>query len=327
MSWKTVAIIGIAAFALTGCGTTYSIAPIPDASQQVRYERGSATVFSEKQLGAVQVTPLGVNGDDRVGFGIAVFNKSGAPANFGTENLSLVQQDGSPGKVMTSIELEHEAKVKAGWAEFAVALAAGMRAYAASQSAVSTTTGTAFTPVGPVSYYSQTYNPALAQANMEIASVETHNDLQSIQTSLDRSVSEIRDRTLQTTTVNPGESYGGIAVVDELSSSTFPQDVTLHVSWNGEDHMFRFTIAKGTAAAVQQASKPLPAPVTTQPMSIESKLPYGHVTNPEPESRQAQAPEAPAPMSYAQWQAKSGSGKPAKTSRTHQAATIVGAVE
>jgi hypothetical protein len=324
MRRKAAVLLGVAAMVLTGCGTAYSIAPIADASQQVRYERGTPTTYSEKQFGAVQVTPLGVNDDNRIGFGIAVYNKSGGPANFGTENLSLIQNDGSPGKVMTSAELEHEAKVKAGWQTFAVALAGGLQAYAASRNAVSTTQGTAYTPVGPVSYNSQTYNPALAQANAEIAGAETGLALHSIQESLERRLASIHGDTLQTTTINPDESYGGIAVVDELSSSNFPQDVMLHVNWNGEEHIFRFTIVKGTDAVVRQASEPAPAPVTVAPLSAEAKLPYGHVAN---TPTTAQETAAPSFVSYNQWgTGDNGHANSGATHKEHRAEVIQGAV-
>ena len=321
MKSTTAVFLGALALLTSGCATQYSVSPIADASQQVRYWHGKPTTYSEMRLGAVQVTPLGVNSDDRVGFSVVVFNKSGQAANFGVENLSLVQADGGPGKIMTSAELEREAKVHAAWQTFAAALAGGAEMYAAARNSESTTEGTAYTPVGPVNYYARTYNPALAQANMQLASMQMSSNLRTIESSLDQKVEQIRGNILQTTTINPGSADGGIAVADTLSSSHFPQDVVLHVNWNGEDHAFKFTVAKGVDQIVQQASQPAAPPTAAEiAMNAPQQAPDGF----------ADTGVVPVVTSYDHWQpaqpvgAKSSS--PQHAPATHAAATIEGAV-
>ena len=299
MRYTSAILIGAFALSVSGCATEYSVSPVADGSQQVRYDHGQPTIYSETKFGAVQITAMGVNSDHRLGFGVAVANKGHTPTNFGVENVSLVQADGTAGKMLTSIELVHEAKVQAGWKMFGAALAGAGQAYAASQSARTTTMGTVYTPAGPASYFATTYNPALAQQGITEAGAQTNANLGSIKADLDQTLASIHDSVLQTTTVNPGDSYGGIAIADTLSSSSYPQAVTLHVNWNGEDHAFRFNVSKGEEAVVQQANQPVP-PTPLVPSSA-AKLPYGYIAAADLPPASADE-QQPAMVSYDQWQ-------------------------
>jgi hypothetical protein len=306
--------LGALALALGGCATEYSVSPVANSAEQVRYWHGKPTIYSEMRFGAVQVVPLGVNGDDRVGFEVVALNKSGEPANFGTENISLTQQNGRPDKIFTTVELDHEAKVKAQWQEFAVALAGGLEMYAASRNSVSTTSGTAYTPLGPVNYYSSTYNPALAQANMQVAGAQMQAGLQTIAYRLDQKLSAIHGSVLQTTTIDPGQADGGVAIADELSSSQFPQQVVLHVNWLGEDHVFTFSVAKGVDQVVRQASAPVAPTATAAEIAASDR---GDASN----AAASQPAHASAMVSFADWK---GSAK--HTAVKSQHAVIEGAV-
>jgi hypothetical protein len=291
-----------ASVALCGCATEYSISPVPGASQQLRYEQGVPTIYSEQKAGVIQITPVGISDDMRLAFGVAAFNKVPGPSNLGVENISLTQEDGSSDKIFTSGELVHEAKVRAQWAEFATALAGGL----AAANSYSTTTGTAYTPIGPVSYHSRSYD---AVGAAEIRSVTSEN-LASIRNSLDHTISGIRGSMLQTTTINAGDSYGGIVVAEKLSSSKYPQQVSLHVNWNGEDHAFNFVVAEGAAKVVQGAAAPAPnapPPARDQAM-VETKLPYGYSDNSQ--EPVAATPSSPQFVSFDQWDKSKKNAKP-----------------
>ena len=284
---------------LCGCSTPYSISPVAAGSQEVRYDHGKPTTYSVMNHGVVQITPLGVNKDDRLGFEIAVFNKGTLPANFGTENLSVVQQDGTPGKVMTTVELEHEAEVKATWAKVAMVVAGGLDAYVAGRNSYRTTNATVRTPYGNASIHARTYDAAAAyQAGHDIG-VETAAGIDSVQASLDETIHSIGQNVLQTTTVDPGMSTGGIAVVDSLSSSNFPQDIVLQVGWNGDSHLFHFTVARGEEAVVREAAHPAAAPTqVAAALAMPSSQPG---TNAVPASQQT-----PTLTSYNAWSKQSG---------------------
>lgn len=298
---RNIVAVGMLAVALSGCASEYSISPAPGAGQQIRYEQGLPTIFSDKRAAAIQVTPLKVTDDMRLAFGIAAFNKTGGPSNFGVENISVEQPDGTPDRVFTSSELIHEAKVDAQWKTFAAALAGGL----ASASAYSTTRGTAYTPVGSVSWSSTSYDPVQAA---EIRA-ETRDNIAGIRASLDRTVSNIHQEALQTTTVNAGDSYGGIVVAAKLSSGQYPQSVALHVNWNGEDHDFRFVVAEGPPTvphAVESAGgdiAPAAGTVTTVAATpaAQVKMQYGYTDNSSGSAESDAFSAAPA-MSFEQWQ-------------------------
>jgi len=244
--------------ALSACSTSYSVAPIPDASQEIRYQQGTPTTYSEMDEGALQVTALGVNDERRLIFSVAAFNKGSGPSNFGVENISIEQQDGSPDQVFTSGELIHEAKVKAAWATFATALAGGLAAAAANNNAYTTTSGY----IGHHSFYMRTYDPGLAYAGTAAASAATAYGIANIQDSLDHSIANIRDGALQTTTIDPDNSYAGIVMAAALQSSQYPQNITMHVRWNGDDHVFRFAVGKG------DIPPPVPANIAQTPTPV-----------------------------------------------------------
>jgi len=228
---------------LTGCATSYSIVPIEGSEGTVRYDKGRATAASQKERGAVRVTPLGVGPDMRITFGIAAFNKGEQSANFGTENIALASQDGTSIHVFTHGELEREAKNAAAAAMIVTALGGAAAAYNAQQNAYSTTTGTVRSSYGgTVSYSSRTYNPGVASLNTAIAGAATGATLLAIDRSLDDTLASLDGRILQTTTIDPGDVYGG-QVVSERLKIKVPTPVLVRVAFNGESHEFRFLIS------------------------------------------------------------------------------------
>jgi hypothetical protein len=267
------------------------------------------------KFGAVQVTPLGVNSEDRVGFAVAVFNKSGGPVNFGIENLALTQEGGAPEQIFTSMELTHEAKVRAQWAQFGMILLGATDAALAGRNAYSTSYTHVYTPYGSASAYSRTYDPEFAYMAGRDAGIATGHALVAIQASLDSTLTRINDQVLQTTTVDPGQSYGGVAIADTLASSKYPQDIVLHVSWADEDHVFKFSVAKGVDQVVRQASQPA-APSAAPAMA---QAPY----IPSPASPAAY-PSATM-VSFDQWNGNSGAAKKASNPAPRPGIYIEGA--
>lgn len=345
------AVLGALLVVLTGCSTEYIVTPIADNSLSVRYDQGHAIVYSDKKFGAVQITPLGMNGDDRLGFSISALNKSGMPANFGIENVSLLQADGTPGKLFTAVELEHEAKVKAGWQTFAAVLGAVAEGAAANANAHSTASGIAYTRAGPVSYHVRTYDPAAAQEGMREAGAQLGDNLQAIKTSLNDTMTTIQNHILQTTTVDPGDSYGGIALADTLSSSKFPQTFALGVNWNGEDHVFRFVVGTDKSPSPEQTAPELaaPAPNATQTAAAapaatvaqpgaqpstavikasfqrKDALPEGYASHSDTSELPAASGDETSPVSFDQWE-KAQHAHSGSNSSAHHGTVISGGV-
>jgi hypothetical protein len=239
------AAIAAAAFVLCACATNYAVTPIGGEGQEVRFAQGIPTTFSDHDRGAVQVSPLGVSQDNqRLLFGVAAFNKSNAPGNLGVENVSASTPDGQPIKVFSVEELVAEARNRAMWQAIGVAVAGGAAAISASQNAYRTTNGTVITPRGGVyTYTAQTYDPTAAAIGTAAAGAATGVALVSIKNSLDSTIGSLRGNGLQTTTIDPGGSYGGEVMAASVPGNKYPQDVVVTVRFNGEEHAFRYNIA------------------------------------------------------------------------------------
>jgi hypothetical protein len=241
---KPILTILALAVGVSGCATNFVLTPQPTGSQTIEYAQGTPTTFSEGEHGAVQVTPIGTTEDHRLIFGVAAFNKGDKPANFGVENLALATTAGGPVKIYTTEELIAEAKRRAMWQAVAVAFAGAAAAYAANANAYHTTYGTAYTPHGTYSFYSRTYDPGLAYVGTAAAGAATGYGLVQIKNSLSQTINGLRGHSLQTTTVGPGDSYGGEVMTDHPEGRSFPQQIELTVHWNGDDHVFQFSVAK-----------------------------------------------------------------------------------
>jgi hypothetical protein len=236
---------------------------------------------------------------------------------------------------VTVDELEHEADVHAGWQRAGVIMLGALSAAAASENAYSTTHTTVYTPHGSVGVISRTYDPAVAYQAGRDAGEMTGNGLAAIQDQLDRTLEGIHDNLLQTTTLAPGDSYGGIAIVDKLDSSKLPQMVSLQVNWNGENHLFRFGIADGEYAVPQQADTP--AALDSQPVlpaiaaTAAPALPLGHVsaaeTTQENAAQENIAPvEVSAPVAYSEWQQENRTKAQGTSAKPRTGIVISGAV-
>lgn len=244
MKFKNIAICITASVSLAGCATNFAATPVPSSDQQIRYTQGIATTFSDKSQASLQVTPLGyIQGDNRLVFGAAAFNKATTAVNFGLENVT-VTYGGSPLKIHTRDELAHEAKVKAAWAAVATVLAGAAAAYAANQNAYHTTSGYVSGPAGTTTFYARSYDPGLAYAGGAAAGAATGYGLVSIKSSLDDTIAHLNGSVLQINTVDPGKSAGGEIIVDMPKGKTFPDPLDIAISWNGEVHNFVFNIAK-----------------------------------------------------------------------------------
>lgn len=232
-----------AAVMLSGCAVSYSVTPQATAGQEVRYLRGVPTVLEDRPNGAMQVTPLGVSQGGRVILGLAAFNKATANANFGIENLHSASAAGDL-KVYSKDELEHEARVRAEWAAFAAVLAGAAAGYAAQQNAYSTTNGYIATPRGVATFSAVSYDPTAAAIGTAGAAAATGYTLNSIKNNMDDTISHLNGAIIQTTTISPGESYGGEVIIDMPKGKDWPKSLVLNANWNGQDYGFAFDIAK-----------------------------------------------------------------------------------
>ena len=238
------AALAASALCLVGCASTeYSMTPTGDAGGAVSYQSGQATVASEKDHSAVKVTPMGTNGYGMMKFGVAVLNRSSAPANIGTEDITLSDSLGSSLHVYTVAELTKAAQRRAATAEVLLALAGAAAAYGDSQSAYTTTYGN----VGGTTYTATTYNPYLANDLAERDAANTGAAMSSVNASLNNVLANLNNSALQMTTVQPNNLFGGLvwaAPPKGLSEAKTPPVVTVTVEFAGDVHTFHFSLSK-----------------------------------------------------------------------------------
>lgn len=238
-----VALISISAPAIAA--DKWAIQPVPTGQETVRYDKGVPTLDLEMKDGVVQITPLPLD-HGSLSFGVAVYNDGRQPVNMGTENVS-VQFGTIPVPVFTRETLEKKAKNRAMWASIALAAAGGLAAYGAA-SQRNHYRSTFVTPRG--TYRSHWSGPSAAgQIQAAAIAAGTGVGIASINNQLDRTLAELGDEIVQTTTVDPGESYAGRIVLAKIKPSKLPARVQVTVNWNGEAYPFTFQIAKrGTVA-------------------------------------------------------------------------------
>ena len=220
--------------------------PLPQEGATVRYENGTPTMDLRREHGAVQVTPLGLD-HGRLTFGISFLNMGEGAANFGVENIRA-SAAGRELAVLTRERLDQMARNRAMWSQVAVAVAAGVGAYAAST-------------IGDGHYghgyghghgygygygHHGSYHDAdglfLAAASVGAGAV----GIGQIQSRLDATRAALGDEIIQTTTVDPGDGYGGRIVIDRIQgrNSAWPQEVVLRFLLNGEDYPFAFRVTR-----------------------------------------------------------------------------------
>ena len=238
--------VSAAALCLAGCATSYSVTPIASSSQQVSYDRGAAMVMSKKDHGAVRVAPTSTAFQGQMSLGVVAFNDGQTPANLGTENVHVFTANGTPVPVLTYEELAKRAKRAAAWATFAVALSGAANAYAASQPTTVNSYGSVYGSRGGYATYSSTstvYNPANAALANSINQANTTRSLNQINATLESTLNGLGNSVLRTTTVQPGQAFGGNVILDTPKfAKGEEQALRVVVDFNGEAHEFRFSV-------------------------------------------------------------------------------------
>ena len=192
----------------------YEFNPVEVDGSSIRYLQGVPTVSMADETGGVMVTQS-EELYGRVRMNIAFTNASDLPVNFGVENITATI-DGQPVEIMTAEGLEKIAKRKAGWANFAVAMAGGLGAVAANMNANRTYTTVGHTRYG--SYYSQTTvrDPAAAAIGTAASVGGAGYAMSRINANLESTLGAIQNNIIQTTTVDPQGNYGGMLVLDKF---------------------------------------------------------------------------------------------------------------
>lgn len=211
--------------------------PIKGLDQTIRFEQGVPTIEDDKPQAGVRVVPIPGMDHGSLQFNVVVFNKSGAPINIGSENISL-RHGGMTLACFTKDELAKKAKNRAMWSQIGYAMLAG--AAAASQN--NDTTITTMTPRGGI-YRTVIQRPGLS--NGQLATVAAGGGAIALsQIGLQKTLEALDGQIIQTTTLDPQMGYGGRVVVQKLQKAKAGDTIVLDVDVGGEHHLFDFTLVK-----------------------------------------------------------------------------------
>lgn len=203
----------------------YASRPLPSAADAVTYNKGTPVMTRETATATITVLPTEAY-FGRPSFLVEVTNHGTAPINFGVENIAAsVAGEKKPTVVYDRKTMEAQAQNRAGWATVLATLAAA----SAGTSYYSSTT---HTPYGSYRTHGSYRNAYASQAAAD-------RYTSAISAGLEARLADARENAIQTTTIQPGESYGGRIVISKPKAK-LPGALTLTVM--GE--AFAFTIAK-----------------------------------------------------------------------------------
>jgi hypothetical protein len=237
---RTQLLVVVAIFC-AGCATP-TLTPVPLSGQLVEYKGGLPTIISRQQRSAV-ITALVTNEvQNHAIFYIAACNTSGAPATFGTENVSA-NSGGRTLRVLSYEQLVHDQRVKDTWQRVGLAMAAGARAGAAAQPAQTNVYGGYYGSDGYSGQYfgsATTYDPAATAVAQSAISADTRAQAATLNAANAARMNQLSG-ILRTTTVHPGQFAGGVVEVNDAGMNGI---VTLNVEFVGEMHRFAFRLTK-----------------------------------------------------------------------------------
>lgn len=245
--------------------------PVQVGAERVRYDRGEFVLDLRGAKGAVRISPAG-HDHNNAAFHIAVFNDGEQPLNFDISNVT-VDAGGPEVRLLSRDEMIGKAKSRAAWAAGLSALAGGLAAVSAANQR-NHYSATTFTPRG--TYRTVFSTPSAAgQVQAAVIAAGTGATLARIGDQLDQTTAALSSEMVQMTTIDPGDSYGGLIYLTRFKKSALPMTIRLTVSVNGESYPFAMRyVKKGTPALVFNAATTgvmasTPAPVLISPVTAQ----------------------------------------------------------
>ena len=242
MSMRAVLLVGFLSFATPALAgdKPFDVHGLIVGNEGARYLKGVPTLDLQQQYGAVQIRSLGFY-NNRPVYKIAFYNAGSEPVNIGLEDIRA-SKDGEPLRVFSVHELERQAKKKAWWTQFGMAMV-GAFGSAAAASQRNHYRSTISGPYG--SYTVHASYPSLAgQLQAQNISMNTAYGIAAVQYQLDQTIELINDHVVQRTTVDPGSTYGGLIILDKLKSGKPPFEIRIDADWNGERYPFAYVMQR-----------------------------------------------------------------------------------
>lgn len=218
----------MASAVLTGCASVepeYRMIPTGDHNVGVRFSRGNAAMVSNGPAGAVMLLPVRYNATSKMYFALAAFNTSGQSINFGTEDVRIFLEDGTPLYVQDFNYLRHQERVKAQRDLNAAWIDAGVEGYLA--------------------YLDTKGLPdrTRRQIAFRTASGSYAVDSATIESRLRQAMSAWGRNVLQTTTIDSGATFGGYIFADQLMiPEGTRRQIVVEVNFAGAPHRFTLNL-------------------------------------------------------------------------------------
>lgn len=249
---RLIILMCVAGFAATPShanakGRYLDIAPQGE-NQRSRMDAGVEAIDSNLEHSSVRI----LESEDKIGkrgkFSIVVFNASDAPANLGSENISIVLADGTSVAVITYERLLKEEKNRQMWARIAAGLSAASNNMAASEagysSGTATYSGTSFGRFGTVNSHGTAtvsgYDSGTAYAAQANANAQNQQMFDRLSATNAANLEALKAN-LRTTTVDPGAAFGGLATFElptVARRSKVPVRLTVTIDFAGDRHQF-----------------------------------------------------------------------------------------
>jgi hypothetical protein len=254
--------------------------PVQTGPETIRYRTGIPTLSIETATGAVTIVPLPLD-HNHATFGVAVYNKGTTSINVGIENVTATV-DGHEVPVLSREELQKRAKSRAAWSMVGLALLGGIATAAASTAHTTDHYyGNIRTPHGTYFWSSSYRDNTIGVLGASATAAATTAGIVSIQNRLEYTLGTLATDILQTTTIDPDNSYGGEVVIEKPDNAKLPYDVTVAVHFNGADYPFTFRMTE------QGKNKP--------PAFTESSIGQRPALT-EPSNRPTESPSVAAPQ-------------------------------
>lgn len=231
-------LLAVSALSLmAGCATVepeYRMVPTGDHNVGVRFSRGNAAMVSNGPAGSVMLLPVRYNSTSKMYFAVAAFNTSGQPINFGTENVRIQLDNGAPVRVQDFNFLRHQERVSAQRDLNAAWIDAGIEGYLAYRD----TAGLPEHSRRQIAYRTMAGSYAFDSATID--------------SRLRRAMSSWGRTVLQTSTIDPGSTFGGFIFADQLQiPEGTSRQVMVDVDFAGASHRFTLNLVpSGTEFAV-----------------------------------------------------------------------------
>jgi hypothetical protein len=229
-------LAGLSVVMLSGCETTYKQVPTITAAEgtsAVRFSHGSALVMSDGLYGTVWLRPVRYFSGDKIFFQVIAFNHTKDPVNFGTEDIEMRTGSGEPLPVYDFDALQHSARKKAQDELVGATVVEGLNAWHAERVS--------------------RRNPEVGVRIMRSGANDYFATVDAVNASLEDALITYSLVTLQTTTVDPYTSFGGVVFSPNIGVSDGIREIVTNVRFAGEDHLFRLRIApEGTPTPIQR---------------------------------------------------------------------------